>query len=287
MNKNVLIAGCGDVGCELAQQLLDTGNYSVWGLRRNIDRLPSGVHPVEGDLSNPEQLGEWPSNIDYVVYAAAADGPGQDNYHKAYLRGLSNVLSRLQADGHRPERVLFTSSTSSYHQNDGQWVDETSPTNPGRYAGKIMLEAEAILINSPFPATAVRFGGIYGPGRNRMINRVRAGEGCKAEPVIYGNRIHRDDCAGILAHLIQRDEQKLPVDSLYLGVDHEPAPLYEVLHWLADQLDIMLDDTHPAPQPQRGSKRCSNQRIIDAGYTFRFPNYKAGYSELLDSMSSE
>ena len=283
--KNVLIAGCGDVGCELAQQLLDTGNYSVWGLRRSIDRLPKDVHPIQGDLFNPEQLGHWPHQIDYVVYAAASDGPGEDNYRKAYIHGLSNILSRLQTEGHRPERILFTSSTSCYHQNDGEWVDETSPTSPNRYSGKIMLEAEAVLINSPFPATAVRFGGIYGPGRNRLIKRAQAGEGCKAEPVVYGNRIHRDDCAGILAHLIQRDEQKLPVDSLYLGVDRKPAPMFDVLQWLADQLSVVLDDSHPAPQ--RGSKRCSNQRIIDAGYTFRFPDYKAGYSELINSVSTE
>ncbi|WP_062260251.1 SDR family oxidoreductase [Endozoicomonas arenosclerae] len=283
--KNVLIAGCGDVGCELAQQLLETGRYSVWGLRRSIDRLPKGVHPIQGDLSNPDQLGSWPAQIDYVVYSAASDGPGEDNYRNAYIRGLANILYRLQSEGHHPERVLFTSSTSCYHQNSGEWVNETSPTEPSRYSGKIMLEAEEVLVNSPFPATAVRFGGIYGPGRNRLINRAKAGEGCAEEPVIYSNRIHRDDCAGILAHLIQRDEQQLPVDSLYLGVDSEPAPMFEVLHWMADQLHVELDDSHPAPP--RGSKRCSNQKIIDAGYTFRFPNYKAGYAELISSTSAE
>ena len=279
MKNNVLIAGCGDVGCELARQLLTDDHFSVWGLRRSIEQLPDGVHPIKGNLFESEQLGEWPEKIDYVVYAAATDGRGEEAYRKAYLLGLSNILARLQNDGYQPERVLFTSSTSAYHQGNGEIISESSTTEPESYSGKIMLEAEHLLIDSPFPATAVRFGGIYGPGRNRMINRVKAGEGCSSEPVIYGNRIHRDDCAGILAHLIQRDIADQPVDTLYLGVDHSPAPIYDVLHWLAEQLNVTLDDSHPTPA--RANKRCSNQKIVDSGYVFRFPDYKAGYRSLL------
>ncbi|MRI35134.1 NAD(P)-dependent oxidoreductase [Endozoicomonas sp. OPT23] len=281
--KNVLIAGCGDVGGELARQLLADGSFSVWGLRRSIDKLPAGVHPVAGDLSDPDNLGQWPERIDYLVYSAATDGRGEENYRKAYINGLSNVLARIQNDGYLPERILFTSSTSVYPHGNGEEITESTLPEPASYSGLIMLEAESLIIASSYPATAVRFGGIYGPGRNRMINRVKAGEGCPAEPVIYGNRIHRDDCAGILAYLIKRDMEGLPVDTLYLGVDNSPAPMHEVLHWLAEQLDVELDDSHSAPP--RANKRCLNQRIVDAGYSFRFPDYKAGYKSLLEAMS--
>ena len=277
--KNVLIAGCGDVGCELARQLLADGHFSVWGLRRSIDKLPEGVHPVAGDLNDPDNLGQWPEKIDYLVYSAATDGRGEEHYRKAYINGLSNVLARLQNDGHLPERILFTSSTSVYPQGNGEEVCESTFPEPVSYSGQIMLEAESLIITSPYPATAVRFGGIYGPGRNRMINRVKAGEGCPAEPVIYGNRIHRDDCAGILAHLIKQDMAGQPVETLYIGVDSSPAPIHDVLHWLAEQLDVELDDSHTAPT--RANKRCLNQRIVDAGYSFRYPDYKAGYRSLI------
>ncbi len=277
--KNVLIAGCGDVGCELARQLLADGGFSVWGLRRSVEKLPEGVHPVAGDLFDPDNLGQWPEKIDYLVYSAATDGRGEENYRKAYVNGLSNVLARIQNEGYLPERILFTSSTSVYSQGNGEEISESTIPAPASYTGLTMLEAESLIIASPYPATAVRFGGIYGPGRNRMINRVKAGEGCPAAPVIYGNRIHRDDCAGILGHLIKRDMEGLSVDTLYLGVDNHPAPMYDVLHWLAEQLDVVLDDSHPSPA--RANKRCKNHRIVDAGYSFRFPDYKAGYKNLI------
>lgn len=282
---NVLIAGCGDVGCELARQLLAETSFSVWGLRRSVQHLPTGVHPVAGDLTDPENLGQWPEKIDYVVYAAATDGRGEENYRKAYLEGLGNIINRLQRENYQPQRIFFTSSTSVYHQGQGEIIDETSDTQPASYSGQIILEAESLLHSSPFPGTAVRYGGIYGPGRNRLINRVKTGQGCPAEPVIYGNRIHRDDCAGILAYLIHQDQVGQPLDKCYLGVDHRPAPMHEVLHWLAEQLDIQLDDSFPAPP--RANKRCSNQRLLDTGYRFRYPDYRSGYTTVLQELASE
>ncbi|MFK0570292.1 SDR family oxidoreductase [Endozoicomonas sp.] len=285
MNKlNILIAGCGAVGCELGRQLTSMKCFNVWGLRRNISKLPSGVHPIQGDLFQEEGLGQWPEHLDYVVYSAASDGSSEEQYRRAYISGLQNILSRLTKKNDHPKRILFTSSTSTFHQNDGEWVNEISETCPIKLNGKVMLEAEALLRNSPFPTTAIRFGGIYGPGRNRLVNRVLKGEGCPKEPLIYSNRIHQKDCAGIIAHLIRRDMDNLPVDNLYLGTDSDPATTHDVLQWLGQQLDVTLDNVnYPSPpsSQQGGNKRCSNQRLMETGYKFYFPDFKAGYSGLL------
>ena len=283
-NGNILIAGCGYVGCELARLLYNEG-FTVWALRRSVEKLPANiVHPIAGDLFDSNQLGKWPESIDYVVYTAAASaGYNEDSYRNAYVNGLTDIIIRLQTDDYRPKRILFTSSTDVYHQKDGELVDENSPTLPDSFAGKIMLEAENILLKSPFPATRVRLGGIYGPDRFWLINQVKAGKGCPSEPAVYTNRIHRDDCAGILVHLIKRDLNKQPVDSVYLGVDHCPVPLHDVLHWLADQLHVdNLDDTQP---PRRSSsKRCVNKKIVDTGYVFKYSDYKAGYATVISSL---
>ncbi len=281
MNKlNILIAGCGDVGCELAQQLISMKCFNVWGLRRNIEKLPSGVNPIHGDLFNAENLGDWPAQIDYVVYSAASNGRSEEHYQQAYIDGLQNILNRLVIERYQPKRIFFTSSTSTFHQSRGEWVNETSATQPVKFNGRVMLEAESLLHHAPFPGTAVRFGGIYGPGRNRLISRVLKGEGCPAEPEIYSNRIHQKDCAGIIAHLIRRDMDNMHVDNLYLGVDNTPATTFDVLQWLGEQLNVSLDNEN-YPSPQRGNRRCSNQRIIETGYKFYFPDYKSGYSSLI------
>ena len=272
---NILIAGCGDVGCELARQLLLTSRFNVWGLRRSTHRLPEGVHAIQADLTNPEKLGIWPDKIDYVVYAAAADGHSPELYRQAYVDGLMNVINHLKMNNIKPKHLFFTSSTSVYHQSQGEWVDETSECNPQTFSGQTLLNAEKVLLSSDVPATSVRFGGIYGPGRNRLIKRVLEGKGCAREPVVYSNRIHRDDCAGILKHLIQISLDGAVPDSVYIGVDNQPAPMHDVLHWIASQYTIELNDDNPAPP--RSSKRCRNQKIRDTGYRFKFPDYQAGY----------
>ena len=68
----VLIAGCGDVGGELARRLLADG-HTVYGLRRRTHLLPAGVRPVAGDVSDPVSLPAVPAGIDLLCYTAAAD----------------------------------------------------------------------------------------------------------------------------------------------------------------------------------------------------------------------
>src|SRR5690606_24982960 len=99
-------------------------------------------------------------------------------------------------------RVLFASSTAVYGQDDGSWVDETSPTEPRRFTGRCLLEAEALLAGSGLGFSNVRFAGIYGPGRGRLLSQVLDGSAVFGSEPHITNRIHRDDCAGFLQHLI-------------------------------------------------------------------------------------
>ncbi len=277
----VFIAGCGDVGSRLAERLLATGQFDVWGLRRNPDLLPAGVKGVAGDLTAGDiHLGEWPDTVDYLVYCAAAGSRDESVYRAVYLQGLRHVLAKAASIKALPKRIFFTSSTAVYHQNKGEWVDETSDTSPTSFSGQVMLEAEALLQQAAAPATSIRFGGIYGPGRDYLLRRVKSGQGYPKTPVVYGNRIHADDCAGMLHYLIEKDRQGDDVETLYLGIDDDPAPMYEVTDWLGKQLGITVkpgDDV-----PARGCKRCSNARIKEAGYRFLYPSFRDGYRALLE-----
>ncbi len=274
----VLIAGCGDVGNRLAKKLLSHG-FNVFGLRRNTARLFKGVKPIKGDLTKQDQLGDWPTNIDYVVYCAAAKSHDEIDYRQTYLIGLTNVINRLKRSGKKIRRFFFTSSTGVYHQCKGEWVDEESETLPVTMTGKAMLATEQRLALLDLPATVVRFGGIYGPGREYLINCVKEGRGYAIEPPLYGNRIHSNDCAGILHYLIECDQKHENIDGCYLGVDSCPALLNETTQWLASQLNVKI--VQNITSRGRGNKRCSNRRILKAGYAFEYTDYKTGYSSLI------
>jgi len=276
----VLIAGCGDVGTEVGLRLAAAG-YEVRGLRRRPDALPAPIVPCRGDLASGDGVAAAARDVELVVYAAAADGFSDQAYRSAYAGGLANVLAALREVRAPVARVLFTSSTAVYGQEDGSWVDETSPTEPRGFSGRRTLKAERLLLESGMPATVLRLGGIYGPGRTRLIDEVRSGRAvCSEGPPIYTNRIHRDDAAGAIVHLLRTQD----ADGVFLGVDHDPAERCEVLDWLADRIGVPRPRRVPPGEASRqrgGNKRCSNAKLVGAGFRFRYPTFREGYEALV------
>ncbi len=277
----ILIAGCGYVGGALGGRLAALG-HQVWGLRRRPAPLPRGVEPLTADLTVPRSLKELPGDLDVVFTMLSPGGSDDPHYRAAYVDATRVLLEALDRQRCRPRRLFFVSSTGVYAQSDGEWVDEASPTEPPHHAGRRLLEGEALAAAGPFPSTIVRFAGIYGPRRTSLIERVRSGSArYRSAPVQWTNRIHREDCAGVLAHLMQLEAP----EPLYLGVDCEPASDRAVLEWLAGALGA------PAPRPAsaderpsrgaRGSKRCRNARLLGSGYAFRYPSFREGYRELI------
>ena len=282
----VLIAGCGYVGTVLGEMLAGDG-HDVYGLKRDPSELPSTIRPVKADLSLPETLSSLPSGIDTVFYTAGASRGDEETYRSAYLDGVGRLLTALTELGESPRRIFFTSSTSVYDQRRGEWIDETSHAGPSSFRGDIMLMTERLLLAGSFPATIVRFGGIYGPGRERLLHAVEQGAvAVRSGDAHYTNRIHRDDAAGCLRHLMSCES----LEDIYLGVDHEAAEESAVLRWLADRLGTKLpeatDENSIAKVRRAGSKRCRNDRLTASGYSFRYPTFREGYEQMIRGSES-
>lgn len=270
----VLIAGCGDVGTKLGMNLFEAG-HRVWGLKRDPSSLPSALEAIQADLSKPASLARLPK-ADYVFYTAAAGAYRAQRYRAVYADGVAHLLDALS----KPlQRFFFVSSTSVYGQQKGEWVDEDSPAEASGFAASCLRAGERLAWDSPFPATVVRFAGIYGPGRTRLIDSVRSGN-ARCRDGVYTNRIHRDDCARALQHLMQLGDPA----ALYLGVDDAPAAQCEVLGWLAERLKVAAPRHHASVDGgarPRSNKRCRNTRLRASGFRFRYPSYQDGYAELL------
>lgn len=279
-DSKVLIVGCGDIGVPLAGELVADG-AEVWGLRRHPSALPAYIHPLAADVTDAGSLSVLTDmEFDYVLTTLTPAGFSERGYRSVFVGGIDNLLAAL-AKQTRLRRLVHVSSTSVYHQSDGEWVDEDSPTEPTGFSGRALLDSEVAVAAAPWASSVVRFAGIYGPGRRRLIEQVLAGEGCPREPVLYTNRIHRDDCVGVLRHLLYRDSKGLGCESVYIGVDSEPAPMWEVKQWLAGQLKVSLT-CEVSPQ-RRASKRCSNGRLLASGYALRYADFRAGYRAVLGS----
>ncbi|KNH21747.1 epimerase [Arthrobacter sp. ZBG10] len=276
----ILLAGCGDLGTEAGLRFAALG-HRVVGWRRTPGKLPAAIEGVAADLSAPG-LPSVPANTTVVVIAVAADSPTEDAYRAAYLGGVANVLDALERDGVRPARVLFVSSTAVYGDAGGGWVDESTPTAPGGFSGRILVEAEELLrtrlAGTGTAPVSLRLGGIYGPGRTRLIDQVRSGAAVIPQEVRYTNRIHRDDAAAAVVHLATMAAEPGPV---YVGVDDDPADLGSVLCFLATHLGLPEPAVGDAGPARGGNKRCSNHLLRGSGMEFAFPSFREGYREVL------
>ncbi|HRQ64455.1 MAG TPA: SDR family oxidoreductase [Xanthomonadaceae bacterium] len=277
-----LIAGCGDVGSRLGVLLADRGWHS-FGMRRRTERVPPPITAVAGDLTDPASLTDLPGDLDTLVFIAAPMVRTLETYRKTYLEGPRHLLAALGEQTRRLRRAIFVSSTSVYGDSGGQWVDERTSPRPQAFNGEIVLEAERLWARSGLPLTVVRLAGLYGPDRLWMIRRVQeVGATCQDDPPLWTNRIHVEDAARMLAHIIELDAPR----PLYLGVDDEPATECAVMHWLAERLGV--PEPRPASEPVRhgplGNKRLSNRLIRATGFEFMYPTFREGYAAVIAAL---
>lgn len=279
-NNSVLIIGCGDLGTRTGQALLAQG-WQVHGLRRHPDSLPRGFTAHRGDYTQAGDL-EFVRELrpELVLASCNPSERSEAGYRLGFLHSARNILDALGS--HRPRRVLFVSSTRVLAESGGGLVDEHSPLAIEDPWARAIIEAEQVLLQSPHSVTVVRFAGIYGNPGGRLLRRIKEGKLCQPSPGRWSNRIHRDDCAGFLTHLLQKAVAGADLEPVYIGVDDRPALQYEVESWLARELGLALEEVQVAPHSASG-KRCDNGLLHASGYRLRYPDYRAGYRAVLES----
>lgn len=267
----MLIAGCGDLGTRLGQLLSPA---TVYGLRRDASRLPDGLCAISANLLTGEGFSSLPTDIDTVVYCATPGARDEASYRAIYVDALARLLSALP----QPRvglRLIYVSSTAVYAQSAGEWVDEQSPAEATAFNGKVLLEGEALAAALVSGSVCLRLSGLYGPGRLWLANRVRAAQALAAGRH-YSNRIHVDDAAELAALLVNAENPPPCV----IGVDNEPAPMHEVLDWIADRLALPRLARSGNPDDISG-KRLRNDLSHTIGWQPRYASYRDGYSGIL------
>jgi nucleoside-diphosphate-sugar epimerase len=273
----LLVAGCGYVGTELARRAILRG-WTVSALSRTPREL-SGLKWIKADLGEPSTLQNL-GDFDHVVYAASAGASTEQAYARAYVDGPRNLIQALRE---RAGKFLFVSSTSVFAQDDGSLVDETSPVSREHFQGRLLLQGEGVVSTAGRENLIVRFSGIYGPGRTRLVDMVRN----KTARIVPGvkewtNRVHRDDCAEIIIHLLQKKN----ASGVWIGSDCEPVDRNTLFEGLARMMGVQLDrELEGAASPTERNKRCDNRRLLGSGYRFIYPTWREGYAAMLASMA--
>ena len=270
MTSDVLLVGCGDLGAAVGLRLADRG-HPVLALRRNAALVPAPLRGLSVDLTREvPALGDLEAR--YVVVALTARPRTEESYRATYVDGMRRALDALAATGTPPERAVLVSSTAVHGGADRPRLDdETTPPRPADGPGRMLVAAEELFHERLPSGTVLRLSGLYGGSSTRLLDTVR--EGRVADPHRWTNRIHREDAADAVVHLLTRPEEP---ERLYLGTDDEPAQLGDVAAYLAERLGA------PAPPPadpeQGHGKRLSNARLRATGWAPARPSYREGYA---------
>ena len=274
----VLFIGCGDIAQRAASEM--QARYKCFGLRRQPDNLPEYIQPIKADATDTEQLLSVASEgFDIWIATITPSEFTEQAYRDSYLASAKSIAASIAKLQKAPRLVLWVSSTSVYGDLKGDWVNEETQPEPNTFSGKILLAAEKIVQQIPCEASVIRFSGIYGPGRTRLLSQVLAGKGRRSSPEQWSNRVHADDCGGILAHLVEYALSGNPLLPDYLASDSAPVTQHEIRQWLAQQLAVSLVEE----EVKAGStRRCDNSRLLSSGYQFKYPTFKEGYGSLIN-----
>ncbi len=277
---HVLVAGAGWLGSALSRALAGQG-HRVTAVRRDPGRAAAlaspGVTPVALDLCAPGAAAELPRDLDAVVACQSAGADGAEAYRRAYVDVTRALVEAIRASG-RPATLVYTGSTGVFGQRDGGDVDEESPPAPASPAAEVLVEAERLVLAadaSGLRANLLRLSGLYGPGRNWPVERVRSGQiALGPGDGTWLNLCHLDDAvAAVLAVL----ERGVP-GRVYHASDAEPVRRRDLVNWVAGRLGI------PPPRlpaggagPTLPDRRIHAERTrADLGTSLRHPTFREG-----------
>ena len=261
MKPSLLIAGAGYLGSEIAR--LAKGQFTIHTLTKS-----GGEDSHACDLSDDAQIAKiaklFPAP-DLVIHCASSGRGGPDAYRGVFVQGCRSLLDHFPKS-----HLLFTSSTSVYHQIDGSEVTEESATEPERETSQLLLEAEKIVLNGE--GTVARLAGLYGPDRSVVWRKF-----CADEAIIEEdgrrilNQIHVHDAARACLFLA-----KQKTAGLYNVSDNKPLSQLETYQGLAELLGKELPPSGEKNTSRKRAwthKKVINSKLTSLGWEPRYPSY--------------
>jgi nucleoside-diphosphate-sugar epimerase len=204
---NISILGCGWLGLPLAKKLAEEGHV-VKGSTTNREKMTQlsseGILPyliklhtegIQGDIT--AFLGD--ADVLIIDIPPGLRGDPDANF----IGKIGRLQDYIKKSG--VKNVLFVSSTSVYEDSvEIPVYTENDPANGISDGSKQLRSAEELLKNSEsFSTSIVRFGGLFGPGRN-PVNYLSGKKNIK-DPEAPVNLIHLEDCIGIIIEIINKE----------------------------------------------------------------------------------
>ena len=188
------------------------------------------------------------------------------------------------------ESIVYLSTVGVYGDHSGEWIDESTLPRPRSDRSVRRLEAEKAWLSLPVrgrvQVAILRLSGIYGPGRNAVIN-LRAGSARRVvKPGQVFNRIHVVDIAAAIEATLES-----VAEGMFNVTDDLPAPPQDIVAYAAQligmpvppEVAFSVADLSPMARSfYSENKRVANDRMKqELGVTLAYPTYREGLQALV------
>ena len=282
--SHLMIFGAGYSGKAIARALQDRMD-GISGTTRsddNISNLQSlAIAPFI--FSGAALSDELRVELKHVTHLVQSIAPGASGDPLLRLCGgdIKSLMPKLQW-------AAYLSTVGVYGNHDGDWVDEDTPCRPVSVRSTERVDAEAAWADAAtkanVPLCVLRLSGIYGPGRNGLINMEKGTARRLVKKGQVFNRIRVEDIGAATAFLVAKD-----ASGIFNVTDDEPAPPQDVVAFAANLMAIQppaeqaFDTAELSPMARSfygENKRVSNRKLRDLGFSFSFPDYRQSLRQL-------
>ncbi|RWO23082.1 SDR family oxidoreductase [Mesorhizobium sp.] len=279
--KQILIFGAGYSGKAFARASKDAG--TILGTTRAPEKFEAlrqaGIQPLLFDGAPTPEISDALKKTTHLVVSVAPEEAGDP-----VLNAARQAIAKMPA----LEWIAYLSTVGVYGDHGGGWVDETAECRPlsKRSMLRVAAEQDWLKLGRDIgrPVAILRLSGIYGPGRNALVNLENGSARRLVKPGQVFNRIHCDDIAGGLWHLLKHTS-----GGIFNVTDDLPAPPQDVVTYAAGLMGVTPPPEIPFETAQLSpmarsfygeNKRVANTAIKAAGYRFRFPDYRSAFDHM-------
>ena len=280
--KQIFIFGAGYSGKAFARA--GKGAATIFGTTRSAEKFEAlrqaGIAPLLFDGALTDEIADALRKTTHLVISVAPEEAGDPVLNAA----RAAIVAQMPALAW----IGYLSTVGVYGNYDGAWVDETAECRPvsKRSVMRVAAEQDWLQLGTDIgrPVAILRLSGIYGPGRNALVNLENGSARRLVKPDQVFNRIHCDDIAGSLWQLIEGN-----TGGIFNVTDDLPAPPQDVVAYAAGLMgiepppEIPFDAAQLSPMARSfygENKRVSNAAIKAVGYRFRFRDYRAAFDHM-------